>query len=213
MSRLTEMNGFLCSQKSNEKEIIIIKRTIAKIFALVEIAAQEPNYTYMSAGKKLNKHREARNFDLHLQKLFLYLRFIGDFEAKVIECDKNGLHRTELFNANTNQCIHIVNSFDPKAKYIKKYLDKNCDEFNPKYALIKFELSKEKTYFKDVSFAVPNADGQISQKESLINLLSSFRCTLLDEENVNINNEVEKLRNTLLEFHQALHSKAEILIV
>lgn len=87
--------------------------------AFAEKESNKHNYVYWNVSDNLDKHRETRYFDNHIQKMLLFVGEIGDFVAQEVPCGENGFYRTQLYNQKTGACVLIVHSYDKNAKYMK----------------------------------------------------------------------------------------------
>ena len=149
--------------------------TIMQVLSLAEVAINKKDVVYWAVSENLDKHRETREFDVHIQKMLLYLEKIGEFQAKEVSCGGNGFYRTLLENPHTNECLLIVHSWDYTALYMKKYLQMNADIRSPKFALIQYDLNKSRTELQNLKFVIPLENGTIYQSKDLMPLIGEVR--------------------------------------
>ena len=149
--------------------------TIMQVLSLAEIAISKKDVVYWDVSEDLNKHRETREFDLHVQKMLLYLEKIGEFQASVVPCGGNGFFRTLLKNSKTDECILIVHSWDPAAQYMKEYIQMNTNPQKPKFALIEYDLNKARTQIKNLRFIIPTNDGTLYEPKNLMPLINEIK--------------------------------------
>lgn len=146
-----------------------------QVLSLAEIAISKKDVVYWDVSEDLNKHRETREFDLHVQKMLLYLEKIGEFQASVVPCGGNGFFRTLLKNSKTDECILIVHSWDPAAQYMKEYIQMNTNPQKPKFALIEYDLNKARTQIKNLRFIIPTNDGTLYEPKNLMPLINEIK--------------------------------------
>ena len=152
--------------------------TIIQVLSLAEIAISKKDVVYWDVSENLNKHRETREFDLHVQKMLLFLEKIGGFQSSVVPCGGNGFFRTLLKNSETEECILIVHSWDPTAQYMKEYIQMNTNPQKPKFALIQYDLNKARTQIKNLRFVIPTKGGTLCESINLLPLVNEIKKTL-----------------------------------
>lgn len=169
--------------------------TIMQVFCLAELAIDKKDVVYWTVSENLDKHRETREFDVHIQKMLLFLEKIGAFQAEEVPCGGNGFYRTLLKNPQTNESILVVHSWDSAALYMKKYLQMNLDISNPKFALIQYDLNKQRTQLQNLRFVIPVEGGLAYAPNNLMPLVQEVRKPLaLGTHNVSENIQSIKTR-------------------
>lgn len=153
--------------------------TIMQVFCLAELAIDKKEVVYWTVSENLDKHRETREFDVHIQKMLLFLEKIGEFQAEVVPCGGNGFYRTLLKNPQTNESILVVHSWDRAALYMKKYLQMNSDISNPKFAIIQYDLNKQRTKLQNLKFIIPVEGGLAYAPNDLMPLVYEVRKPLV----------------------------------
>lgn len=178
--------------------------SVISVFALSECATNKRNLVYWSTGTNLSKHRSTREFDEHVQKMLLYLGRIGNFEASEVQCGNNGYTRTELKSILNKSCVHVLHTFDPKASYLSKYLSMNADYENPKFAVIKYDLNRDKSGIGKIFFSIPTLEGKLSTVFDLTQAYVAKRNAIHANNDFEINDELESLKNQLKVDHRIL---------
>lgn len=172
--------------------------TIMQVFSLAELAISKKDVVYWTISENLDKHRETREYDVHVQKMLLFLERVGSFQAEEVSCGGNGFYRTLLKNPQTDECILVVHSWDRDALYLKKYLQMNSDIHNPKFALIQYDLNQSRTHLENLKFVIPVEGGLAYVPNDLMPLVSEVRKTLSVSTH-NISEYVQSMKNKLTE--------------
>ena len=129
------------------------------ILSLAETAINNDDLDYWNIDDRLNKHRTVRDFDAHVQKMLFSLGLVGSMTASVVNSSGNQYHYVEFNDSRKEACIRILHTFNPKANYMKKYLERNRDMEAPGFAYIQYSLDKSKTKVRSVKAVIPDAAG------------------------------------------------------
>lgn len=130
------------------------------VLALAEVAINNDELDYWNIDERLNKHRTVRDFDTHVQKMMYALKEIGKLKASVVKSSSNNYHYVEYNDFESSACLRVLHTFDPGAKYMKKYLKMNEDTTNPKFAYIQYTLDATKTKVRKVKAVIPYTEGK-----------------------------------------------------
>ena len=171
--------------------------TLLLVCALAEKAISKEHLVYWSLNDNLGKHRETREFDIHLQRMLLYLGRVGNFEAREVACGSKGYYRTELFDKKTGNCIHVMHTVNFGAMYLKKYLDMNSNVEKLRFAIIKYDLNDNQTEVKKVKMMIPTEDGEALYNQDLMPFYQQIRESLDNKSSLNVSDEVDALKDAL----------------
>lgn len=139
------------------------------LITLAEKAVKADNQCIWFQNEDLNKRRGQYQFDKHLQHMIDYCKQIGVFRSRVIECGNKSYYKSELYYINGQEeiIIHIHSSFDPTAKYNKKYLDMNADGEKKRYAYIEYSLDRQREMVQSLTWIVPDIQGKAITKSTI----------------------------------------------
>lgn len=129
------------------------------IFVLAEAAINNDDLDYWNIDDRLNKHRTVRDYDAHIQKMLYSLKKAGSLDAKIVKSSSNNYHFVEFIDLENKSCIRVLHTFNPKSKYMKKYLEMNQDTNNPRFAYIQYSLDTTKTQVRKVKAVIPYIGG------------------------------------------------------
>lgn len=157
------------------------------ILALSEVAINNDDLDYWNIDERLNKHRTVKDFDVHVQKMLYFLKAVGPLKASVIKSSSNNYNFVEFNDVSSGACIRVLHTFNPKARYMKKYLKMNEDPNKPRFAYIQYSLDSSKTKVQKVKAVIPSSGGKVYKS---LDLLQKFEYTkhnlgVLQREDVN----------------------------
>ena len=174
MNEISSLGGIWSEHTLSEKSSgILFIENMTTVFALVEALCEKKEFSFLGISDNLKKHRETREFDLLLNGSLSYLGQLGDFYASEKSAG-NGYTITELKHNSMEVYVHAVHTFDPTSVFRKEYLLMNSDEENPRYALFRYDLNRDRTKVEHLEFSIPSKDGEITKSVNLIPLYS--RC-------------------------------------
>ena len=169
----TIKNDLLLFSSLTKRENSVLQRILA-VFALTELSQYNDNQDKpWRINEKLGKRRNAYAFDRDLHCMIDYINKFGEYSATVIGCGKSGFYRTEL-NKKDGTTIHFFQKFNPAAKYLKPYLEKNNENENPKYGVFEYNIGKDNC-INSVIFYVPTGEDNYNRKIDLTNAFIEVR--------------------------------------
>ena len=130
-------------------------KVVLPLFIFAEMAISNEDASWI-VNDKLEKRRNLYNFDKHLQNMLLFLRKFPNISAEVIPCGTAAYYKTEIV-AYDYFYVHTHQSFNRKAKYNRRYLEKNMNYQNPKYAYFLYKLDNSKKKVVSLKYVVPHA--------------------------------------------------------
>lgn len=191
------MKLMLPSAFFQEKRENMLLPVILMACVLAETATSKEGLDYWAFSEKLGKHRRTREFDDHLQRILLYLNKIGDFEAHEVPCGNNGYYRTELKSYDARKYIHVMHTVNLDTAYLKKYTAMNSEVSDIRFAIIKYDLNRERNALKHLALMIPSSDGRVLYTEDLTKYFRQVKIALSQKPIANVNDEVNALKNRL----------------
>lgn len=161
--------GIQINFHSQIANVLVVSSLI--ILALSEVAINNDDLDYWNIDERLNKHRTVRDYDIHVQKMLLSLKKVGSLNATLVNTGINNYHFVEFNDAISGICIRVLHTFNPKAKYMKKYLAMNSNPNAPRFAYIQYSLDNTKSKVRKLKVVIPGADGNVY---SSIDLFQQF---------------------------------------
>ena len=150
----------------NKADILIASSLV--IFVLSEVAIKNEDLDYWDIDDRLKKHRTVREFDYHVQQMLWLLKDAGGLKASISNCGSNNYHFVQYDDVETDSCMRVLHTFNPKAKYMKKYLSMNQDYDNPRFAYIQYSIDSSKTNIRKIKMVIPGIDGGTYRSYNLI---------------------------------------------
>ena len=193
----------------NEQTLISKKNkqllnSILFVFALTEKAISKENIVYWDIDTNLDKHRETREFDNHLNKIFLYIKKFNNFEARVTSCGDYGLYKTELFDAENDFIFHFCHSNFKNSKYMKKYFEMNTDDSKVSFSYIQYNLNKQRDKIVSIEYVVPDTNGNPVLKINLLDEYVKIREKISSILDFDVSSIVYKMKQELSENNSIL---------
>lgn len=122
------------------------------VLALSEVAIKNDDLEYWSIDERLRKHRTVSDFDYHVQQMLWFLRTAGRMKASIANIGSNNYHFVRYDDELTESCIRVLHTFNPKAKYMKDFLNMNADAENPRFAYIQYTMDHTKSKVRKVKW-------------------------------------------------------------
>ena len=163
----------------NNNSFNILKK-ILYIFVLSEMALGESrNNRSWIQDERLSKQRKTKEYDENLQNMLLSINNDDLLIAKTVECGSKSYYKTEC-KLKGNCYLLFNHTFDPNAKYIKKYLNMNKDVDSPKFAYFRYDISKQNEEVEKLELCIPYPQKDISEyKIDLTGYIEPIRKELL----------------------------------
>ena len=209
MNEISSLGGIWAETTPSETSSgIILIENMTKVFVLAEALCDKKEFSFLDISNNLKKHRETREFDLLLNGSLSYLGQLGDFYASEKSAG-NGYTITELKHNSMDVYVHAVHTFDPTSIFRKEYLLMNSDEENPRYALFRYALSRDRTKLQHLEFSIPSKDGEITKSVNLMPLFSRCKAQMKLSGKEDAIATLQQIKAAMIDINKERLAKAE----
>lgn len=190
---LTTLNDALCIKDETVNNLSgnSLVNYFISIAVLAETAISKSDKFPWLIEKKLDKRRNAYEFDKHLQNMMLFLDGKDGISAKCIPCGSSGMYKSEIV-IDEKIYVHFCHSFDKTAKYNEPYIQMNENSDELRFCCFEYSLTSDKTQVSEINLLIPRF------KKNNIKIILNSDFQLIRER---INKSSETIEKKLLELH------------
>ena len=179
-----ELNNLLPlgDSKINTSDYDVLLSILLAI-AIAERETDKQNCIYWNDKSNLNKHRDIKDKDNHIQQILMHFLKIGSYNCEEYKCADNKYYRTKMECSQRGIVLFVMHTVDKKANYLQSFYQKNYAKESPKFFYIQYSFSNGKVL--KISLNQPDSRGNVIKSLDLIDQYKKVKSILNKRESIN----------------------------